>query len=124
MAGVSAAGAVLACAALAAVVSAARWPWLCGALERPVAWMLRRGSRVLRRPAQDPGQVIRSWVGRLGSLRLPVSGWIVVTGLALANWLADAGVLTVSIHAVGAAVPAAAAPPGGPGNVDNPGEPA
>lgn len=102
---VAAAGAALACAALAAVVTAARWPWLRGALERPVAWMLRNGSRLLRRPAQDPVQMIRSWVGRLGSLRLPLSGWIIVTGLAVANWLADAGVLTVSIHAVGTAVP-------------------
>lgn len=102
---VAAAGAAFACAALAAVVTAARWPWLRGALERPAAWTLRHGSRLLRRPAQEPVQVIRSWTGRLGSLRLPVSGWMVVTGLALANWLADAGVLTVSIHAVGAAVP-------------------
>jgi quercetin dioxygenase-like cupin family protein len=29
----------------------------------------------------------------------------VVTGLAIVNWLADAGVLTVSIYAAGAAVP-------------------
>jgi hypothetical protein len=68
---VAAAGAALACAALAAVVTAARRPWLRGALERPAAWILRHGSRLLRRPAQEPVQVIRSWAGRLGSLRLP-----------------------------------------------------
>jgi len=102
---VAAAGAALACAALAAVVTAARWPWLRRVLEWSAAWMLRHGSRLLRRPAQEPVQVIRSWAGRIGSLRLPVSDWIVVTGLAMANWLADAGVLTVSIHAVGTAVP-------------------
>jgi uncharacterized membrane protein YbhN (UPF0104 family) len=102
---VAAAGAALACAALAAVVTAARWPWLRGALERPVAGMLRCGSRLLRRPARDPVQMMRFWTDRLGSLGLPLSGWMVVTGLALANWLADAAVLTVSIHAVGAAVP-------------------
>jgi putative heme transporter len=102
---VAVAGAALACAALAAVVTAARWPWLRGALGRPLAWMLRHGSRLLRRPVQDPAQVMRSWDGRLRSLRLSLSGWMVVAGLALANWLADAAVLTVSIHAVGAAVP-------------------
>jgi uncharacterized membrane protein YbhN (UPF0104 family) len=102
---VAVAVAVLACAALAAVVTAARWPWLRGILERPAAWTLRHGSRLLRRPAEDPAQVIQSWIDRLGSLRLPPSGWITVTGLALANWLADAAVLTLGIHAVGAAVP-------------------
>ena len=102
---VATAGAALACAALAAVVTAARWPGLRRALERPIAWTLRHGSRLLRRPAPNPVQTIRSWTDRLGSLRLPLSGWLVVAGLALANWLADAGVLTVSIHAVGAAVP-------------------
>jgi ATP-dependent 26S proteasome regulatory subunit len=63
------------------------------ALRRPgrFAWTLRHGSRLLRRPAEDPVRVIRSWAGRLGSLRLPPSGWITVSGLALANWLADAG---------------------------------
>jgi putative heme transporter len=95
----------LAAAALAAAVAAARRARIRGVLEKPVTWMLRLGLRLLRRPAGDPALVIRSWAVRLGSLRLPPSGWIVVTGLALANWLADAAVLTVSIHAVGAAVP-------------------
>lgn len=101
----AAAAVILAAAVLAAAAVAARRERIRGALERPVAWMLRHGSRLLRRPAEDPAQVVRSWVGRLGSLRLPPSGWMVVTGLALVNWLADAGVLTVSIHAAGAAVP-------------------
>jgi hypothetical protein len=43
--------------------------------------------------------------GRLGSLRLAPAGWATVTGLALANWLADAAVLAVSIYAAGAGVP-------------------
>ena len=96
---------MLAVAVLAVAVAAARRARIRGAVERPVGWMVRHGSRLLRRPAEDPAQVVRSWVGRLGSIRLPLSGWTVVTGLALANWLADAGVLTVSIHAAGAAVP-------------------
>jgi putative heme transporter len=59
----------------------------------------------VRRPADDPRQTVRAWAGRLGSLQLPPSGWMSVTGLALANWLADAAVLAVAIHAAGAAVP-------------------
>jgi uncharacterized membrane protein YbhN (UPF0104 family) len=82
-----------------------RRPRLLGALERPAAWTLRHGSRLLRRPAADPRQTIRVWTERLGSLRLSPSGWMTVTGLALANWLTDAAVLAASIYAAGAAVP-------------------
>jgi uncharacterized protein (TIRG00374 family) len=98
-------GSVLAVAALVVLGVAARRPRLRGALERPAAWTLRHGSALFRRPADDPRQTIRDWADRLGSLRLPPSGWITVTGLALANWLTDAAVLAVSIHAAGAAVP-------------------
>ena len=96
---------VLAVAVLVAAVVAVRRPWLRAALERPAGWMLRQGSRMLRRPAADPDQIIRAWAQRLGSLQLPPSGWITATGLALANWLADAAVLAVSIRATGASVP-------------------
>ena len=96
---------VLAVAALVLVAAAARRPRLLGALERPAAWTLRRGSGLLRRPAADPRQTIRVWAERLVSLRLPPSGWMTVTGLALANWLTDAAVLAASIYAAGAAVP-------------------
>jgi pimeloyl-ACP methyl ester carboxylesterase/uncharacterized membrane protein YbhN (UPF0104 family) len=98
-------GGVLAVAALAIVGAATRRPRLCGALERPAAWALRHGSRLLRRDVDDPRQTIRAWAERLGSLQLSPSGWMTVTGLALANWLADAAVLAVSIRATGAAVP-------------------
>jgi putative heme transporter len=98
-------GGIIAVAALAVVAAAAHRPRLRGALERPATWTLRHGSRLLRRPAGDPRQTIRAWTGRLGSLRLPPSGWMRVTGLALANWLTDAAVLAVSIHAAGATVP-------------------
>jgi 3-oxoadipate enol-lactonase len=96
---------VLAVAVLLMVAAATRRTRLRGALERPAAWMLRHWSRLLGRPAGDPRQAIRAWAGRLGSFQLPPSGWVTVTGLALANWLADAAVLAVSIHAAGAAVP-------------------
>jgi pimeloyl-ACP methyl ester carboxylesterase/uncharacterized membrane protein YbhN (UPF0104 family) len=98
-------GGVLAVAALVVLGTAARRPRLRDALERPAAWTLRHGSALFRRPAADPGQTVRAWADRLGSLQLPPSGWITVTGLALANWLADAAVLAASVHATGAAVP-------------------
>jgi uncharacterized membrane protein YbhN (UPF0104 family) len=98
-------GGVLAVAALVVVAAATRRPRLRAALERPAAWTLRHGSRLLRRPAADPHQPIQAWAERLGSLQLPLGGWITVTGLALANWLADAAVLAVSIRATGGAVP-------------------
>ena len=97
-------GSVLAVAALVAA-AAARRPRLRGALERPAGWTLRQGSRLLRRPVAEPRLTIRAWAERLGALRLPPSGWVTVTVMALANWLADAAVLTVSIQATGAAVP-------------------
>ena len=98
-------GGVLAVAVLATAAAAARRPRLRAALERPAGWMLRRGSRMLRRPATDPSQIIGAWAQRLGSLRLSPSGWLTAAALALANWLADAAVLAVSIRATGAAVP-------------------
>ena len=97
-------GGVLALAVLVAAVVAVRRPRLRDALERPAEWMLRQGSRMIRRPAADPGRTIRGWAQRLGSLQLPRSGWMTATGLALANWLADAAVLAVSIRATGATV--------------------
>jgi putative heme transporter len=105
VAAVAVPGGVLAVTALVVAGAAARRPRLRGALERPAAWALQQGSRMLRRPVTEPRQIIRAWAQRLGSLRLPPSGWVAVTGLALANWLADAAVLAVSIRATGAVVP-------------------
>ncbi len=102
---VAAASGVLAVAVLVAAGAAARRPRLRAALERPAGWTLQQGSRMLRRPVAEPRQTIRFWAERLGSLQLPWSGWMTATGLALANWLADAAVLAVSIRATGAAVP-------------------
>jgi pimeloyl-ACP methyl ester carboxylesterase len=98
-------GGVLAVAVLVAAVAAVRRPRLRGALERPAGWVLRQGSRMLGRPAAEPDQTIRAWAQRLSSLQLPPAGWMTATGLALANWLADAAVLAVSIRATGAAIP-------------------
>jgi pimeloyl-ACP methyl ester carboxylesterase/uncharacterized membrane protein YbhN (UPF0104 family) len=98
-------GGVLAIAAGVAAVVAVRRPRLRDALERPAGWILRQGSRMLGRPVAEPGQTIQAWTQRLGSLRLSPAGWTTATGLALANWLADAAVLAVSIRATGATVP-------------------
>jgi putative heme transporter len=98
-------GGVLAAAVLVAFAAAGRRAGLRGALERPAVWALRHGSRLTRRPVEDPGQVIRVWAGRLGELQLSLAGWTMVIVLAVGNWLANAGVLAVGILAVGAAVP-------------------
>src|SRR6266699_3142923 len=104
-AGIAVPGGVLAVAVLLVVGAAARRPRLRDALERPATWTLRLTARLLRRPAEDPSQIIRAWAARLGSLQLAPSGWMTVTCLAVINWLADAAVLAVSIRATGGAVP-------------------
>src|SRR6202453_1026214 len=98
-------GGVLAVAVLVVAGAAARRPRLRSALERPAAWTLQQGSRLLRRPVTEPRQIIRAWAHGLSSLQLSPAGWTTVTGLGLVNWLADAAVLAVSIRATGAAVP-------------------
>ena len=98
-------GGVLGIAALVAAAAAGRRPQLRGMLEGPAAWALRHGSRMLRRPATDPRGTISAWAERMGALQLAPAGWLAVTGLGLVNWLADAAVLAVSIHAAGAAIP-------------------
>src|SRR5580700_9795547 len=104
-AAVAVSGGLITVAVLAAAGAAARRPRLGGGLERLAEWTLRQASRLSGRPAGEPGQIIRAWIERLGSLRLSLWGWMMVTALALANWLADAAVLAVSIRATGATVP-------------------
>ncbi|HEV2256486.1 MAG TPA: alpha/beta fold hydrolase [Streptosporangiaceae bacterium] len=96
---------VLTVAVLATAGAAARRPRRGGGLERLAAWTLRQASRLSGRPAGEPGQIIRAWTERLGSLQLSMRGWMTVAALALVNWLADAAVLAVSIQATGATVP-------------------
>jgi hypothetical protein len=67
--------------------------------------MLGRARRLRRRSTDDVREVIGTWGDRLALLRPKPVVWIQVGGLALANWLTDAGVLAVSIYAVGAPVP-------------------
>jgi putative heme transporter len=56
---------VLAIAALVVAGAATRRPRLRGALERPTAWALQQGSRMLRRPGTEPLQIMRTWTQRL-----------------------------------------------------------
>ncbi|HEY1821161.1 MAG TPA: alpha/beta fold hydrolase [Trebonia sp.] len=97
--------ALLAVAAIATAAAATRRPRLRAALERRGAWGLQHATRLVRRPAEDPAGTVRAWTERMGSLRLPASGWALASGAALANWLTDIGVLAVSVLAVGAAIP-------------------
>ncbi len=85
--------------------AAVRRPRLRSALESAAASVLVRARRLLRRPADDPQEAIRAWADRLALLRPDRSVWIRVSGLALANWLADAAAFAASIYAVGAPVP-------------------
>lgn len=98
------------CVTLAIIVAAltaiaARRPPLRAALEQYLTRALKLGARLLRWPATDPMMALRAWAERFGALRIPPSTWVLATGDALVNWLADAAVLAVSILAVGAAVP-------------------
>ena len=95
VAAVAVPGGVLAVAGLAVVAAAVRAPRLRGALERPAAWTLRHGSRLLRRPAGDPRQTIRAWGTAPASFppagsprtRAPCSmTWTHVASGALCSW--------------------------------------
>jgi hypothetical protein len=103
--GVAVLAGLLAVVAVAGVRAALGRPGFRSRLERPAAWMVRRIARLVSHPIDDPRRAIRAWLDRVESLRLSRSGWIAVGGLGLANWLADAGVLAMSVLAVGAPVP-------------------
>jgi len=91
--------------ATAMIAVATRRPRLRAALEKYLTQALKHGARLLGWPATDPKLALRAWAGRFGARRISPSSWALATGDSLVNWLADAGVLAVSILAVGAAVP-------------------
>jgi pimeloyl-ACP methyl ester carboxylesterase/uncharacterized membrane protein YbhN (UPF0104 family) len=91
--------------ATAMIAVAARRPRLRAVLERCLTQALKHGARLLRWPATDPKLALRAWAARFGALRISPSSWALTTADSLVNWLADAGVLAVSILAVGAPVP-------------------
>jgi|HubBroStandDraft_4_1064222.scaffolds.fasta_scaffold73771_1 uncharacterized membrane protein YbhN (UPF0104 family) len=105
VAGVALLAGLLAVAVGVAIRGVFRRPQLPPRLERSASWLVARTSRLLLRPVDNPTEAVRGWFDGLHSLRLPSMEWSKVGALGLANWLADAGVLAVSILAVGAAVP-------------------
>jgi uncharacterized protein (TIRG00374 family) len=96
---------VLSVAIVGAVRAGVVRPRVRSGLERPLVWMVRRIGRLVAHPIDDPHDAIRGWLDGVESLRLSRSGWIKVSGLGMTNWLSDAGVLAVSVLAVGAGVP-------------------
>jgi uncharacterized protein (TIRG00374 family) len=98
-------GSVVGVCVLAVATLAVRHPGFRRVLERWLAWILARVQGVLHRHGGNPRDAITGFVGRLGALRLRRTDWAKVLGLGLANWLTDAGILVVSILAVGGSVP-------------------
>jgi hypothetical protein len=80
-------------------------PALPPRMERTLAWSVGRAASLLRHRLEDPTGAVRGWLNDLRSLRLPAIEWGTVGGMGLTNWLADAGVLAISLLAIGAPVP-------------------
>jgi hypothetical protein len=98
-------GGVIGIGVLTIATVALRRPPLHRAVERWLVWTLERAQRVLHLRRRSPHDAIAGFVVRLRTLRLRRTDWARVLGLALANWLTDAGVLVVSILAVSGTVP-------------------
>jgi uncharacterized protein (TIRG00374 family) len=98
-------GGILGVGILAVATVALQRPALQRAVERWLVWTLERAQRVLHLRHRSPREAITEFITRLRTLRLRRTDWARVLGLALANWLTDAGVLVVSILAVGGTVP-------------------
>lgn len=103
--GVAVLAALVGVAGVVAVRAVGDRPLLRSRLERPAAWIIGRTAGLISHPIDDPHEEIRRWFQRVESLRLSRSEWLKVGALGLTNWLADAGVLAVSVLAVGAPVP-------------------
>jgi uncharacterized membrane protein YbhN (UPF0104 family) len=97
-------GGVLGLAAMVLLHTAIRHQRMRRTLEWAATRVLERTRRLLHRPAGDPDDV-GLWADRLASMRPDATVWTRASILALANWLTDAGVLAVSIYAVGASIP-------------------
>ena len=88
-------------------LSGSEWVGRACALSstRSAAWAIRRVSRLISRPVDDPAAAVNGWIEGLRSLRPSKAEWGKVGGLGLANWVTDIGVLAMSIVALGGAVP-------------------
>lgn len=74
-------------------------------LTSVVSWVIRPVCRLRSKPIPDPVAVATGWIASLRSLRPSRTEWNVIGGLGLGNWLTDAGVLAMSIVALGGTVP-------------------
>jgi hypothetical protein len=74
-------------------------------LERIITRLTGLLARLNAHPKQDWAGAVKSWLRGLSSLRLSRSEWGKIGGYGLVNWLADVGVLAVSLVALGAPVP-------------------
>ena len=91
--------------ALVLTTAAVRCPAVMRLLAGPVSSIVLKLTRLMRRPVSDPAEVLARLIRGIRLLRLRPFGWVIVVGVAFVNWLADVGVLAVSLHAVGAPVP-------------------
>jgi uncharacterized protein (TIRG00374 family) len=98
-------GGVIGVGVLVMATVALRHPPFQAAVERRLVSILSRVQRLFHLRRRSPQEAIVTFVARLRTLRLGRTDWSRVLGFGLANWLTDAGVLVVSILAVGGAVP-------------------
>jgi uncharacterized protein (TIRG00374 family) len=105
MAATGAIGGLVGVAALAGAEVAFRGRAFETAVERLMARVHGLVERLPHLAGWRPNEAPSTLLSRLRALRLGPRDWAKVSGLALANWLTDAGVLVVSILAVGGAVP-------------------
>jgi hypothetical protein len=74
-------------------------------LTSTASWFVRLVARLRSRPVEDPVAAIARWIHSLRSLRPTKGEWNTIGALALGNWVADIGVLAMSILALGGPVP-------------------
>jgi putative heme transporter len=98
-------GAVLILAAIFGVLLAVRIPALARLVERLAVAGVRLIQHLKRRPSEPPSVVVARAREGLASLHLRKRDGLVAFGLALLNWLGDAGCLALSIRATGLPVP-------------------
>jgi putative heme transporter len=97
-------GAVIFALPAITVILALRFPQVRGFANRALAWAVRHGQRILRRPGVDQ-VALDEFLQRLASIRLGWLSYAEVFGLAVANWLFDCACLACAIRAVGQPVP-------------------
>lgn len=103
-------GLTLVAGVLAGIVALLFWVGLGHArvrrfLTAAASWVLRPICCLRGKPVPDPAALVTGWIASLRSLRPTKGEWRAIGGLGLSNWLTDAGVLALSIAALGGHVP-------------------